>query len=182
MPSYSWWLPEKQKDLSQGDIVTGLPSWIAVPPLIYVEKRTMKGSQHIWSELREAKPDDEEFSHILIRSREIVGVVLAHDCELDKGNRKQRVQFARADRLDALNADEQTKVLNQGSLRLLVLPDVPTIGTYYADMRLIFTVDKRLVMEDRRVASMTEEAKVRLQNQLIAFFADRERPEPASNS
>jgi hypothetical protein len=47
---------------------------------------------------------------------------------------------------------------------------------------IIFTVDKRLIAEPMRVASMTEDAKIRLQNQLIAYFADRQRPDSASHS
>jgi hypothetical protein len=59
----------------------------------------------------------------------------------------------------------------------LVLPEVPGLGTYYADLRSLFTVDRTLIQEEMRIASMTDEAKDRLQNQIIAYFADRKRPE-----
>jgi len=168
--------------LSQGDVIRDLPVWIASPPLVFLEKRILSGDRTVWLEPPESKPDDQGFSHLLIRARPFISIVLTHDCQLDKQKRRARVQLAATADIESLSAEERTKVMHQRTLSQLVLPDVPQLGTRYADMRIIFTVDKTLITGPMRVASMTDDAKDRLQNQIIAYFADRRRPDTASNS
>jgi len=178
-----WWLPDLNPELSQGDIVKDLPVWIASPSLVFLgDKRTVSGGQTGWRELSEPQSDDQGFAHLLVRARPYISIVLTHDCQLDKKKRPTRVQLAATSDIASLSGGERMVVMNQRSLSQLVLPDVPQFGTRYADMHIIFTVDKRLIAEPMRVASMTEDAKIRLQNQLIAYFADRQRPDSASHS
>jgi hypothetical protein len=173
-----WWLPKINPDLSQGDIIRDLPVWIAAPALVFLENRTLPGDRKVWVESSAPKPDNNGFSHLLIKARHFVGVVLTHDCQLDKQAKKVRVQLAAATDIERVNSEERTKIMNQRSLSQLVLPDIPELGTYYADMRIVFTVDKSIITEPMRAVSMTEAAKNRLQNQIIAYFSDRQRPVP----
>jgi hypothetical protein len=176
-------LPNINSDLSQGDIIRDLPVWIAAPTLVFLDdKRTLSGGRTGWIESSESKPDDQGFSHLLVRARQFISVVLTHDCQLDKQKKRARVQLAATSDIESLSAGDRTIAMNQRSLSQLVLPDVPQLGTRCADMRIIFTVDKNLIAEPMRVASMTEDAKNRLQNQIIAYFADRQRPSTATNS
>ena len=187
-----WWLPELNPSLSQGDIIRVLPVWIPAPALVSLEKRTFPNhpehptpaeKRTAWAESLESETDDSGYGHYLARARSYVAIVLTHDCQLDKKKTKRaRVQLAATADLDGLNAEERTKVINQGTLAQLILPDIPQVGTYYADLRIIFTVDKGLIIDSMRTASMSEKAKVRLQNQIIAYFTDRQRPTAATNS
>jgi hypothetical protein len=145
-----------------------------------VSKQTLPGNKTAWVE-SSAPTAETEFGHLLIKARRFLSIVLTHDCQLDKFKRKPRVQLASVSLVDDLNPEEKTKVMNQASLSLLVLPDVPTLGACYADLRTIITVDRGLIDEPMRIASMTEEAKFRLQNQVIAYFSDRARPEQSSS-
>jgi hypothetical protein len=182
----AWWLPELNPSLSQGDIIRVLPVWIPAPSLIALDKRTFPihsdeptsaQKRTAWVESAEPKIDDSGFGHYLARTRLHVAIVLTHDCQLDKDTKRARIQLAATADVDGLNAEERTKVMNQGSLSKLVLPDVPLLGsTYYADLRILFTVDKRLIVNSMRAASMTEEAKFRLQTQIVAYFTDRQMP------
>jgi len=175
-----WWLPKKHPDLSQEDVFKGIPVWVAIPPVVFIQKQTFSGNQTAWVESSNPIADADGFKHLLARAREVVCIVLTHDCQLDKAKKKVRVQVAVASDVNALSSEERSVVMNQRSLSMLVLPNIPQLGTYYADMRLIFTVDKRLLIESMRIASMTEQAKLRVQNQLIAYFSDRARPDSSS--
>lgn len=172
-----WWLPEKFPNLSQGDVVARLPLGIPTSPLIHLSKKTLSGNQSAWVE---GPPnDDSESGFLLIKTRRLLSIVLTHDCQLDKSKRKPRVQLAPVIELDRLNSEEKTLVINQRSLSQLVLPDIPQVGSCYADLKNIFTVDKGLIGDDTmRIASMTDQGKDRLQWQLIAYFVDRDRDKP----
>ena len=61
-------------------------------------------------------------------------------------------------------------MFEQREWAFLPLPDVPELGDYYADLRLIHPVDRRFLRDDSRLASMTDEATLRLQAQLVGFF------------
>jgi len=50
------------------------------------------------------------------------------------------------------------------------LPGVPQLGDYYADLRCLMWLDRKIVDQNKRIASMSEEGVLRLQAQLIGFF------------
>lgn len=108
---------------------------------------------------------------MLNRSRLSHGIVLSHDCELDKEKRRGRVHIAMLKEVASLNSDEQEKVLGSYSHSRMVLPDLPkTNRTMYADLRAIVTVDRELLDACGRVASLSDAWVKRLQAQIVAFF------------
>ena len=72
--------------------------------------------------------------------------------------------------LDRLNASEKAVVMAQGKYAHMVLPDIPEIGTHYADFQVQVTIDRRVVDGRRRVASMSDGGAERLRAQLVAYF------------
>ena len=69
-----------------------------------------------------------------------------------------------------LNPDEKRAVLGQGKWAHLVLPDIPEIGTRYADLLIQVTLDRKLIDARRRIASMSVAGVERLRAQIIAYF------------
>lgn len=84
--------------------------------------------------------------------------------------RNRRVQIASISSLDTLNTSERSAVMGQGRVAHLVLPDIPTLGTYYADLRVIVTLEHETIRDEQRVASMSETGAERLRAQIVAFF------------
>ena len=79
-----WWEPNVKPDLSQGDIVLGLPFWVPLPSSSPLEKVTISGGRTLWAENQVVKPDSDGIFYLLGRARLASGVVLTHDCEIDK--------------------------------------------------------------------------------------------------
>src|SRR5208337_817210 len=115
-------------DLSQGDIIVGLPFWVPLSSSPPLEKVTISGGRTVWAESQAVNPDREGIFHLLGRARLAPGVVLTHDCEIDKKRRNKRVQVAIVLPLDRLNASERAVIMAQGKYAHMVLPDIPEIG------------------------------------------------------
>ncbi len=80
-------------------------------PAVYLEKRTDPGHRVRWAEISGPTPDGHGNIHVLNRSRLSYGLVLSHDCELDKDKRRGRVHIAMLKEVASLNPTEQEKVL-----------------------------------------------------------------------
>jgi hypothetical protein len=167
----AWWCDTLKAQLSQGDILQKVPFWSIRSPIGYLEKRTQKENRVVWVEVVEPSTDGHGNVHVLTRARVAYGLVLNHDCDLDKEKRQRRVQLAMLADLDGLNKDEREKVLESRVYHRFVLPDVPQLGkTLYADLRAIVTVDRELADGCDRIASLSEEGAERLRAQIVAFF------------
>jgi len=109
---------------------------------------------------------------VMARARLGAVLVLSHDCDLDKG--KKRVVVAPVNPVANLAKHERESVLAQRSHSSLVLPDVPSLGACYADLRLTTAVDRAFLDIDKRIASLSEAGLGRLRLQLIGFFTRRD--------
>ena len=94
--------------------------------------------------------------------------VVSHDCDIDKEEKLARVLVAQMARLDGLpEADRDAMVQRQTRRSKMPLPDVPGLGDYYADLRLISPVPLSFLGHDQRLASMSEAGGIRLRVQLV---------------
>lgn len=167
-----WWAEELKPELSQGDVVSDLPFWVPLNDLQCVEKKALPAPRPpAWLETTSLTPDAEGFFNFIARGRIAPGVVLSHDCELDKKRRNRRVQVALVSDIEKLSTDEKQVVMGQGRWSRLVLPGVPEFGTCYADLLIQVTLDRKIIDTRRRIASMSEQGGERLRAQIVAYFA-----------
>jgi hypothetical protein len=106
-------------------------------------------------------------------------LVLSHDCDLDKPRGNQRVLVAPIATIAGLEPMLQRTILEQRHLALMPLPALSPLGDSYADLRLIAAIPREVVLDEKRVASLTDEARERLQAQILKFLFRRE-PEPTA--
>lgn len=167
-----WWLQNLATELSQGDVVRDLVVGLPVHVPVYLQKKTLKGNEIVWAP-GSPQPDHNGVLRLLAEGRRCDVLVISHGCEIDKQDRKKRiliVPIAPADRLSS----SREAVFAQRDYALFPLPEVPTLGDCYADLRLIHPVDRGVLREQDRAASMTDEALLRLQAQIVAFFTRKD--------
>jgi hypothetical protein len=87
------------------------------------------------------------------------------------------VLIAPIGKIDLLSAETQSAVLQQRQIALMPLPDIPQIGSCYADLRLITPVSRDAIDNAVRAVSMTESARDRLHAHLVMFFLRKVLPE-----
>jgi len=166
----AWWESNLKPDLSQGDVVLDLPFWAPLPSNPPLQKETIPGGRTVWTEVDAPRVDDDGIYYLLARTRRAPGVILTHDCEIDKKRRSSRIQVAILLPLERLHASEKAAVIGQGKYAHLVLPDVPEIGIHYLDFQVQVTLDRRIIDGQRRIASMADAGIKRLGAQLVAYF------------
>lgn len=170
MASESWWAEKVQENLSQGDIVTNLPFLIPTSPLKYLKHENLRGNRPGWSESATPVPLKDGRVQIVGLGKSLPGIVISHDCELDKARDKPRVILAAVLPMSAVAPEQHPVILEQRHRAYLPLPDLPSLGTCFANLRMIVTLDRDLVTKMPAIASMTEAGKTRLRGQLVEFF------------
>lgn len=162
----TWWRSELDPEgLSQGDVTSPLPVAVSVTPPKRLAKGTGRGGVEIWT-----SSVDTSKKNFLFEGAEAPVLVVSHSCDLDKHERRGRVLVAPMRSVEALTPDVRASVMNQERIALMPLPDVPGLGSHYADLRLISPLPIELINEDVRIASMSTEGLERLQVQLVKFF------------
>jgi len=169
-----WWAERLQKELSQGDIVVDLPVFQATQPVKHLKKATYKNNVPGWVESDESALDGARNGHFLATGKLCSAIVISHSCELDKG--KGRVAVAPIAPISSVSAPQREAILNQTHFALIPLPEIPEIGTCYADLRSISVLHRDLVDSRRRIASMSDAATERLIAQIVAFFTRKKLP------
>lgn len=159
-----WWAKDLDpRGLSQGDVVADVPFGTFPVPPVALSKSTIKGGVTAWLE---SGPPGGPY---LVQGGRFPAIVLSHDCELDKPQRKPRVLAAPLRPMSELESSVSAEVLAQRRLSLMPVPAIPTLGHYYADLRLIQNFD-RAILDSARVASMSQEGLGRLRAQVVAFL------------
>jgi hypothetical protein len=115
-------------------------------------------------------------NHALFIYRVAHGVVISHDCAIDKPARNSRILFAPVASLIAFDTATQESIRQQAHLAAMLLPDVPGIGDAYVDLKAITPIPLELVLQGTKVASMTDPARERLRQALVAFLVYRQMP------
>jgi len=119
------------------------------------------------------RPSDQR-KYFLANGDILPGLVISHDCDLDKQRANGKVLLAPIASIQTLEPAMRSTVLDQKHLALLPLPLVPGLGDSYADLRSITPVPRELVLDSERVVSMNPSGVDRLYAQLFKFTMRRE--------
>jgi hypothetical protein len=172
-----WLEPAFRAELSQGDIFDGLPFCTPIVPVTHLTKGQAKGNPVVWIPSKATQPLPQgQQNHALFAYRLGYGIIVSHDCAIDKPQKSTRILFAPVGPLANFDAVTQDAVRRQAHLGAMLLPDIPGIGDAYADLRVITPFPHEIVSSLAQVASLTDRARDRLQSALVAFFVFRERP------
>jgi hypothetical protein len=166
-----WFEPAIRAELSQGDIFDGLPFCTPELPVVHLSPGTGRGAKPIWTPSDPAtsfRPDQK--NRALVAYRMGHGIVVSHDCAIDKPKRNGRILFAPVVSIAVLDTLTQDVVRRQGHFSSMYLPGLPGLGDAYADLRLITPFPRDIVDELRQVASLTDAARTRLHQAIVAFF------------
>jgi hypothetical protein len=168
-----WWAAQLETELSQGDVVVDVLLGTSVHPAVPLVKSTGQRGARIWAQ-SEWKPNPEGVGNFLAEGRILPALVVSHSCEIDKQVRNKRVLVAPVAPADRLEPKLREAVFRQRKYAFVPLPDVPTLGDSYADLRLISFVPREVLRDDRRVASMSEDGRDLLHTRLFAFFTRKD--------
>jgi hypothetical protein len=109
--------------------------------------------------------------HFVARGNEYHVLVISHNCEIDDKPNVSRVLVAPISSIDQVkDAGARERILMQKRRAFMPLESIPKLGTCYADLRCVVYVDRKLLPNETRLASMNDEGVVRLRAQLIAYF------------
>lgn len=179
MIAASWWEPTLKTDLSQGDVVQKIPFCGITVPAKFLKWTAFKGNRQGWEEVPVPllRVTDQR-KYFLANGDILPGLVISHDCDLDKQRENGRVLLAPIASIEPLEPGMRATVLAQKHLALIPLPQVPGLGDLYADLRSITSVPRKLVLDSERGVSMNQSGVERLHAQLARFIMRREPPPP----
>ena len=167
----SWWLEGlNPKGLSQGDIVSQVLSGTTDQPLKHLGKESMnKGPKRYWPEVDSFQPSKTDGRGLYVaRGRVTFAIVVSHNCELDKSKQVLLAPIAELARVNDQKSKET--ILSQQRRAFLPLPNIPGLGTYYADFRVMGYSERNSILDANRQASMSDIGVLRLRTQIVAFF------------
>lgn len=107
-------------------------------------------------------------------------ILLSHDCDYDKPNNPYCL-VASVGSLASVPPGSRENIRQYRVINTFYLAGIPrALDESYVDLRLISPIDKRLLVaadgQSDRVASLSDEAREALQDQLFLFFAREEVP------
>jgi hypothetical protein len=172
----SWWASElNPAGLSQGDVVFSVLLGSVHQPVAYLGRNVFqaKGKTH-WPQTHDMELYKTDSTGLFVsRGRVCNVVVLSHSCEIDKklDSKKVRVVVAPIAPIDGISDPvARESILRSRRWALFPLPEIPGLGTYYADFRQIASVARDLLLEENRIASMTPDSEALLRARLIGYF------------
>jgi hypothetical protein len=175
-----WWAPQLNPlGLSQGDLLAPAPIGTARVPPGYIGKDSWpRGGRNYWPEYPEFQPGKNDPSGLFLAKGSMANcIVISHSCELDDKPNVGRVLVAPARPIEVVpDVGFRERIMAGARRAFMPLPGVPERGDMYADLRMIAYVERALVPDANRLHSMTDEAVLRLQAQIVGFFS---RLEPA---
>ncbi len=160
----AWWASTPDPRLSQGDIVAPVPIGALAHPPTAIKKATFKGDVSGWAYDHGDSPE-----RYVYRGDPGPVVVLSHSCEIDKNEKKRRILVAPI--FSATRLGEQWATVQDGRrYSLMPLAGLPKIGDSYADLRLIQSLDRRILDGAEKIAGMTAEGLMAVQRHIVSFF------------
>ena len=178
MNTFSWWEAGPRDLLEQGDIIeTNLQLQPVVPVKFLAKGSTGKGGRASWDESDIPPVSESDSTRLLASIVGTHGIVLSYGCEIDKLKPAQTVLIAPISLLETLKPDLQEQVIKQEVHRYFPLVNIPNLGNFYANLGKTFSLQRRLIQPHHRLVSMNDEARVRLQAQIVAFYTRLKLPE-----
>lgn len=184
MNAGGWWLADLRAEVSQGDAFADVPFSILVDPLTHLRFAEQAKGKRGWAESVEAVlHKTTQRNHALAALKISLGILLSHDCEIDKAKDRHRLLFTPIAPIANLSSPAtQEAVLAQRHRVLVPVGEIQGQGQCYSDLRGITTIPAELVSAEHRVASMTDEGRLRLQGYLVSFLLRRVLPPPDAQS
>jgi hypothetical protein len=159
----SWWREDLIEKLSQGDVLRPVALALPIRPEIGLKKVTCKKGATHWA------PETSD-GHFLARGGTAHTIVLSHSCDLDKPKDGAAVLVAPVFKIDTLPPEHRGPVLEQRTISMLALPELPEVGDAYVDLRSPRPIPRELAGPQARLVSMSDTGLIRLQAQLMEFF------------
>lgn len=174
---HAWWQGELRKELSQGDVVLGLPFTIVANPPLPLRKETGRKGVTQWLHANSSALPTAGASKADLISQGLAfpGVVVSHSCEIDKPQARY-LHLAPVIPIMQVNPEDRVTIEQGKNVSKMYLPASAQVDESYADLRLIVPLPIALIRSRDRVASMTDEATELLQARLVAFFTYRAIP------
>lgn len=171
--SGAWWTVEPRSELSQGDIFTDIPIVFAPRPIQYVKPQTFPKSVKGW--IVSDKPFNDSAGRTVLFAVGYVSLAIAisHDCEFDDQQGTKSILCARVEPIASAPPEHQPLIEQQQNVPRMFLPQIPSVGNCYVNLRAVATIDRKVIAEATRLASMTDEARALLQARLVMFFLRR---------
>ena len=176
MQKSQWWEGQVRPDLSQGDIVGPIPIVSVTYPPKYLQKNNFRGNISGLLESLEVKKEKDGRISVFSAGHLMWGIVLSHDCDVDKPKENKTVLVASIGRIEDVPQEHQETITSQSNIPRMFLPSVPSIGDCYAALRTTVYVPRDLVDSAPRIASMSDQARDFLQARIVAFFTRRKLP------
>jgi hypothetical protein len=173
----SWWQEKLRDELSQGDLLEGIPFVLAPMPVRYVKKHTVKIYGDGWFESLTPFRDKGGRTVLVAAGAVTTGIVLSHDCESDKQEFSKTLVLARVESMTTAPPEHRQAIIDQLNIPRMFLPGVPGLGDCYVNFRSVGTVDREVIRATRRIASMRDEARKLLEARIVKFFVRRVLPE-----
>ena len=177
MPSSEWWTASVRAELSQGDILDAIPIVLAPMPIRYVKPQTFPKGIKGWVE--STVPFKDSGGRTVLFSAGFISqaIVISHDCDLDDHGGSKTVLVARVELLESAPPEHRSTIAAQENLLRMFLPGIPGLGDCYANLRSVATIDRQVIRQAKRLASMTDDARAFLQTRLIKFLIRKIPPE-----
>jgi hypothetical protein len=162
-------------ELSQGDLFEEVPS-VVVHDLLFMVK-SADNAFHLERERPASRRDDRTYPANAEEAR-APGIVLSHDCEIDKQTRKTIVHVALVRPLDGVPEEHREGFRRNQRHRAFYLPPNGFLdGENYADLRRITVLRADTLLELTKRASMNEDGRRMLREQVFRFFTRRYLPD-----
>jgi hypothetical protein len=164
--------------VSQGDVYRECASlFVDSRPLTAVRRASgSTPTARLFAEDGAAPPGGfkwDEAEYVVGRATLALGIMVTHDCELDKDDHFRTMALIRP--WHALAAEASESIRAGGRLRFFHLPaEHPYLPESYVDFRRLTTVRGRALADDNRVLSMTEHGRAALREAFIAFVTRAE--------
>jgi rRNA-processing protein FCF1 len=185
-------LVDPVKRLSQGDVLAAVPS-VYVRSLAYLVKEAenkfrlahklpdaVKPEAVAQANVREvAETEGEDAFGNAVGARRL-GMVISHDCELDKTGAKRYVLMAQIRPLSGVSSDKaRESIRDYDQKRTLYIPENGYLeGEQFVDLRMLTTLRRDEVVDQlKRVASLNEDGRHLLRFQLFRYLARKRLPD-----
>jgi hypothetical protein len=166
-----------EQELWQGDIFWGVP-WSVINTADFLQPTGNALKPYSLT----TSPQMGQRGNLVVASGSDLAMLISHECVVDKGGRAP-LSFVRILPITTHREEQLTHIRNGANLQTFHIEANETVGLSecYADFRLVSAIDPTFVRSLRRVASLTEEGRNSLRQQLILYWTRLE-PRPLQQS
>jgi len=156
-------------EISQGDIFELLPHVFLDGPLLALEHETETILKAIGEPYREF--NDKDGQPIVATCKRSKGILLSHDCEIDKPQVRKRL-ICPVVPLSRLRPQNQDRVKRNRIYSMLHLPKYGTsLEESFVDFNSVATIDAEFLRGKNRIVSLSDIGRRALYVQLIRWFS-----------